>query len=194
MQSTSLARNAGLVGMAAALLWCASTVIEHSFGLFPPGHGPFFVANQLMFAVSQLGTTIGILGLLWAGAVRGRFGKIAVGLFALAYAILVVANVVALVTSNPNLFLYPIGGLLSLLAAILTGIAVAVEKRWSGWQRFMPLVHAAYVLLALYLPLFAGIGGPSLLTELGWGVSLFLLGLAVTTSEPMTVTAPAGAA
>ena len=182
MQSTSLARNAGMIGLAGALLWVVSTVMAFSLGLTTPSHDALYVVNQIMFTVAMLGITIGILGLLWAGAVQGLFGKIAVGLFALAYAVLVLANPIALVTNNPDLFLFPIGGLLSLVAAILTGIAVAAEKRWSGWQRFMPLVHAVYVFLALYLPLFVANQTPGLLSQLFWGVSFGLMSLAVVTS------------
>jgi hypothetical protein len=85
-------------------------------------------------------------------------------------------------SGSEDQILYPIGGIVSLLGAVFTGIAVAVEKRWSGWQRFMPLIHAAFVFFVLYLPLFIANQEPTPLKELLWGVSLLLMGLAVYTS------------
>ncbi len=191
MENRTLARVAGVVGMGSAVLWIISILMEYSLGLRPPGHGALFLTNQAMVQVSQAGTTIAILGLWWAGAVRHRFGRVAVALFALSYAILTVAGVISMLTGNQDLWLFPIGGLLSLVAAFMTGIAVAAGKHWSGWQRFMPLIHASYVFLFLYLPLFVGSHGPnSAAFEAIWGVSWFLMGLAVYTSRRETHVAP----
>ncbi len=191
MENRNMARAAGVIGMGSAVLWIISILMEYGLGLHPPGRGTLYEVNQAMFQVSQAGTTVAILGLWWAAAVRSRFGKVAVTLFALSYAILTVAGVISMMTGNQDLWLYPIGGLLSLVAAFMTGFAVAIGKSWSGWQRFMPLIHAAYVFLFLYLPLFVGGQPPnSALPEVFWGVSWFLMGLAVYTSYRATRVAP----
>ncbi|MEN4011410.1 MAG: hypothetical protein AB1453_06040 [Chloroflexota bacterium] len=39
---------------------------------------------------------------------------------------------------NPIFLVFPIGGILTDIAALLIGIAVVTAKRWIGWQRWMP--------------------------------------------------------
>jgi len=182
MQKKSIARVAGLSGMAGAVIWIIAVIMQASLGLNGPDSGLLYNLNELIYSVGMIGILIGILGLLWGDAVKGTFGKIAVILFALGYVLLVSANLLALSTGSENQILYPIGGIASLLGAVFTGIAVALVKRWSGWQRFMPLIHATFVFFVLYLPLFVANQEPTPLKELLWGVSLFFMGLAVYTS------------
>jgi hypothetical protein len=182
MQNKSIARTAGFAGMAGAVIWIIAVIMEAGLGLKTPDSGPLNNVNQLIYSMGMIGILIGILGLLWGDAVKGTFGRIAVILFALGYLILVSANLLTVSSGSEDQILYPIGGIVSLLGAVFTGIAVAVEKRWSGWQRFMPLIHAAFVFFVLYLPLFIANQEPTPLKELLWGVSLLLMGLAVYTS------------
>jgi hypothetical protein len=194
MQKKSNARGAGLAGMAGAVIWMIAVIIQASMGLNGSDSGPLYGVNQMIFSAGMIGILIGILGLLWGDAVKRTFGKIAVILFALGYVLLVFANLLTMFTGSENQILYPIGGIVSLLGAVFTGIVVTVEKRWSGWQRFMPLIHAAFVFFVLYLPLFVVNQEPTPLKELLWGVSLFFMGLAVYTGSRQSVNASLNAA
>lgn len=168
------------MGMAAAVLWLVALTIEYKYGLLPPGDGStLYYVDQFMFFVAQAGYLIMLLGLWKSNAAGdGRFGKIAVGMFIFALACLLVAQVVQWLTKNPDFFLYPIGGILQLLGGLLTGIAVVTAKRWSGWQRFAPLLQGLYY-LALFIMIAAFNQGPSQLTESLWQVTWFITSFAL---------------
>jgi len=194
MRKNYIAQTAGVIGMAGAVLWIIRDIMQASLGLYGYGTSLLFTVHRLFSIISMICILIGFLGFLWGGAVKGTFGKIAIVLFALGYAVLTLSDTVVLLTGSEIGALYPMGGIISLLGAIFTGIAVAVEKRWSGWQRFMPLIHAAFVFLVMYLPLFAANQEPTPLTELLWGVSLFFMGLAVYSNSRKMETAKLNAA
>ena len=188
MRNNNRVQVAGTAGMAGAVLWIISIVLEYSLGLEPPGSGALFVANQVLAFVALAATSLAFVGLLWGGALKAWFGKLAIGFYVLAYALIIIAGILALFISNEEsavFLLFPIGGLLSTVGVVLTGIAVAVQGHWSGWQRFMPLIHAAYVFFAIDLPFFLSDTpeGPGMVREIIWGVSLFFVGLAVFTAQ-----------
>ena len=183
MKTASQVRTAGMIAIAAGLLWALASVLQHTLNLTQPGP-PMYLPDQFIFLVAQIGWVVCILGLIWAGAAGdGWFGRVALGLFALAHSLLVVAQIVQLFTGDNNFILFPIGGMLSFLAALLSGIAVIAAKRWTGWQRLAPLAYALYATLALFLPLVVANQPPTLLTESVWGMMWSLLGLALVSSQ-----------
>jgi hypothetical protein len=183
MKSANRVRIAGIIGILSGLLWTISTIMEHTLNLLKPGP-PLYVPNQLMFMAAQIGWIVCILGFIWAKAAgTGLFGRIALGLFTLSYVLLCIAEVVKLQTGDGNFFLFPVGGLLSFLAALLSGIAVAVAARLSGWRRYALLAYAIYVILALFIPLVIANQEPTMLTEGIWGAMWMLLGWALVSSE-----------
>jgi hypothetical protein len=188
MKNNNRVQLAGIAGIGGAVLWIVTIVLEYSLGLEPPGSGPLFVVNQVLAFIALAATSLAFVGLLWGGALKGWLGKLAVGLYALAYALIIIAGILALFIGNedsPIFLLFPIGGLMSTLGVVLTGIAVAVQGHWSGWRRFMPLIHALYVFFAIDLPFFLSNTpeGPGMVREIIWGVSLFFVGLAVYTAQ-----------
>jgi hypothetical protein len=95
---------------------------------------------------------------------------------------------------SPIFLVFPIGSLLMDLGALLTGIAVVRAKRWNGWQRWMPLIYAAYLLLAIEIPFIMGVfgeGGPVGLVEVIQDFGLFMVGLAVYTVAGLETAVPA---
>ncbi len=187
-------QRAGTIGMAGAVLWIAAILMEYRFGLQPPGgSGALYITNRILFWVALMGISLSLVGLVWGGAVRGRPGKVAVSLAVLGYAFIILGGILVLLTGHKNP-LTPIGGLLSLVAVMFTGIFVAVEKHWSGWQRFMPLIHGAYLFLSTFLLVFFtdvtanGKGPLIMVSEIVWGVSWFFVGLAVYTAQEITRT------
>jgi hypothetical protein len=176
-------RMSAVIGMGSAVLWLIALLIEYGFHLQPPGNGSLlYYADQMMFFVAMAGYVILLLGLWQARAAgNGIFGKIALGIFITGLVALLIAQIVQAFTNNPDFFLFPIGGMLQLLGGLLTGIAVAVSKRWEGWQRFTLLLQGLYYLIALMLPIIIFNQEPTLLTESIWQVAWFLTSLALFT-------------
>lgn len=183
-------RTAGILGMLGAGLFFIGLLIEYRYGLFPPGSGTFYVLNQIQFFVAMTG----ILAMLWgmraakAGG-SGRLARIALTLFPIGWAMLILGGIVALINgSDENLFI-PLGALTILIFGLLTGIVVASDKRWQGWTRYAPLLQALYYLLVMMmLPLLlTGSNEPTLLTESLWMATWFLMGLALVVNGKMAV-------
>jgi hypothetical protein len=187
MQNTSLARKAGMIGMAAAILWMASVIMQNSFELFTPDGSALWIVHELMAMTAIAGMIIGYLGLIWGGAVKSRFGKIAVYLYAFGWGLIVIAGLAGALLQTqdtPISILFPIAGALYDLGALLIGIAVITEKRWTGWQRFMPLVSFLVIFLAVTLPVVTGVtDGPGMIGELLMGACWFGVALAVYTAQ-----------
>lgn len=189
MNNYETVRKLGIVGMFGGILWAIVNVLEVQFELFPPnGSGPLYVTNQIMALVALTAIAIGYLGIIRSGGVEGRFGKMSVWLFVAGNSLIVVGGLLALFThsdDNPIFLVLPIGGLLMDLGALFTGITVVRAKRWRGWQRWMPLIYAVYLLLAIEIPFIMGVfgeGGPVGLVEVVQDFGLFLVALAVYTA------------
>lgn len=178
MESTRRIRGAGWILIGSGLLWAVAILIEYRFNLKPPNQGTLYAIDQGMFFVAQLGYVTGITGLMWAHAAgNGWFGMGTLGLFAFGWIVLVVAAPLAWITRNNNLPLFPIGGLVAMLGGLLAGVAVVVTRRWRGWQRFSVLCYALYYFCALLLPLFIANQGPTLITEVVWGLAWVPIGV-----------------
>jgi hypothetical protein len=80
-------------------------------------------------------------------------------------------------------FLPAIGGLLAVVASLISGVAIARAHRLVGWSRWVVLGYAIYVLAALFVPLAFGVG-PNAATETVWGVSWVAIGVTLTGSHP----------
>lgn len=176
-------RTPGIVGMYAAVLFLAALFIEYAFGLFSRGDGSaLYYIDSALFFIAQIGFLILLLE-LWQAEIGGNgiFGRIALGIFISAMIALLIAQAVNVLTNNPDILLYPIGGVLQLFGCLLTGIAVVIAKRWEGWQRFVLLIQSVYLLFVIMLPLFIANQEPTLLTESLWQVTWFLTGLALFT-------------
>ncbi len=184
MMRSDRSRHAGQVLIGAGLLWAIAIVIEYHYSLKPPNQGVLYAIDQGMFFIAEVGYVVGIFGLIWAKAAgHGRFGKFALGLFALGWIVLLVAAPLAWITRDNNLPLFPIGGLAAMLGGLLVGIAVVVAHRWTGWRRYSVLFYALYYLLVMLLPLFILRQGPTLVTESVWGLAWLPMGAALATSE-----------
>ncbi len=195
-QNHNRAKTAGVLGMFGATLFFVGLLIEYHFGLFPPGNGTLYVLNEVQFTVAMTC----ILVMLWqmrgmrAGG-NGRFARITLTIFPIGWALLIGANLISLLTGNADNLLYPLGGLTSMLFGLLAGIAVALNRSWSGWGRFALLLQGVYNLLVMMiLPLvLTGSIDPTLLTESLWMATWFLLGLALfqSTHEEKSIDAQA---
>jgi hypothetical protein len=182
--------RAQLAGMAGAVLWIISLVLEYPLGLYSPGgSGPLYVANQILAIIALAGIAVGILGISWGGGIGGRLGQTGVWLFALGYVLIILGGIMLLFIStfDSSFFVvFPIGAFMMDVGALLTGIAVIKDHRWSGWQRFMPFIYAVYFWLAIEVPFmmgFYGDAGPGFVPELFQAVGLFFVALAGYTAQ-----------
>jgi hypothetical protein len=177
-------KASGTVGMISAGIWLIALFIEYKFGLLPPGNGSWlYYVDQLLFFLALTGYLLMLLGLWHSHAVGdSRFGKISLGIFMTGIGALLIAQIFQWIIHNPDFFLYPVGGIFQLAGGILTGIAVFAAKRWSGWQRFAPLLQGLYYLVVLFIPIAVSNQSPTQLTEGVWQVTWFITSLALYTS------------
>lgn len=185
-------RASAIVGMVAAAVWLIALVVEFQFGLQPPGDGSgLYQADQTAFALAQLGYLIMLVGLFRSRAGGdGTFGRIAILIWVIGIAALVLGQFLALlgIVFVP---LLPIGGLGQVIGSILTAIAVWRAGRWQGWRRLAPAIWAIYTFLLL-VSVATDLPGlttparapnpttsPTELTEAVWEVAWFLVGLAL---------------
>ncbi len=185
MANGSTARKAGIVGMIGAGLWMISVIIQFGLNLSQSYQDPLYVLHEVMVIVASLGIAIGYLGLIWGGAVKNVFGKVSVSLIIIGpvlIAIVALAGIVMQSIDSPIEILAPISDLLGVVGGLLTGIAVITAKRWTGWQRFVPLASFLIQFLVVELPLAVrNNGGPGMLGLLVQGVCWFAVALAVFT-------------
>lgn len=184
-------RPFAVAGMAGALFFFINLLIEYRYDLFPPGSGPLFVANALGFYASMIGLLLMLVGMRRARAAGdGRFGRLALGFFIAAWTALILGGFISLFTGNADFFLLPVGGLGGLLGSLLTGIAVLLARRWTGWQRFAPLAQGVFMPSMMIL---RGTPDPTFIIETVWMGLWFLTSLALYTESSKTRSEPVAA-
>ena len=177
--------TAGRLGVFGGLLWVGAIALEYSKDLQPPASGGLFYLNQAMFAVGLFSWVIVILGYhslgaagtgrsrlalpVWAGGVVLIAAGSLISLFLFSF----VAGSDAVYDNNP---LIPIGGIVSLVAALVAGVAIGRARLLPGWSRWTVLAYALYVLGGLFVPLFLG-SEPNVVTESVWGLAWVGLGV-----------------
>jgi len=186
MANPSFARKAGSVGIICAIFWVIAVIMQYSFNLSEPDGSALWLMHQLIAMTALACVAVGFLGLIPGGAVANTFGKTAVILYAVSRGLIILgglANLFLQGQDSPIFLVFPIGGTLTDIAALLIGIAVVTAKRWTGWQRWMPLVHFLIIFFAVSLPLGLGAtNGPGMAGELVQGIMWLGVVLAVFTS------------
>ena len=128
-----------------------------------------------------------LLGLLRSKAAGDSFlARLALGIFVAGLVSLLIAQIIQWFTSNPDFFIFPVGGVFQLLGGLGTGIAVIAARRWHGWQRFAPLLQGLYYAFVLFLPIALADRSPTLVTEGLWQVTWFTTSLALFTESRTT--------
>lgn len=191
METSTSTRPFALAGMFGAVFFFINLVIEYRYDLFPPGSGPLFVANALGFYASMIGLLLMLVGLWRARAGGdGRFGRLALGFFIAAWTALILGGFISLFTGNADFFLLAVGGLGGLLGSLLTGIAVLLARRWTGWQRFAPLAQGLFMPSVMIL---RGTPEPTFIIEAVWMGLWFVTSLALYTESSKVRSEPVAA-
>jgi hypothetical protein len=91
----------------------------------------------------RVGTVVLVLG-LFAARETGATGRSFLVLWALGLAILLAGGVQSLIAGNQDTILFPIGGITATLAALVSSIFIACNKRLAGSpRRWAPLAYGA---------------------------------------------------
>ena len=184
--------TAGRLGVFGGLLWVGAIALESSKDLQPPASGGLFHLNQAMFAVGLFCWVIVILGYHWLGAAGTGWSRFALPVWAGGVALIAVGSVISLllfslVSTSDAVYddnpLMPVGGIVSLGASLVAGVAVGRAGRLPGSLRWAVLAYALYVLGGLFVPLFLG-SEPNAVTESLWGLAWVGLGAVLIRSGP----------
>ncbi len=177
--------TAGRLGVFGGLLWVGAIALEYSNDLQPPASGGLFYLNQAMFAVGLFCWVIVILGYRSLGAAGTGRSRFALPVWAGGVALIAAGSVTSLllftfVSSSDAVYdnnpLMPIGGIVSLVASLVAGVAIGRAGRLPGWSRWAVLAYGLYVLGGLFVPLFLG-SEPNAVTESLWGLAWVGLGV-----------------
>lgn len=172
-------RLMGALAMAGGLCYLVMSIAYLVTGVEA---GLFFDLLNVLWA---LGCLCGLAGIGLLGALgRGLFGRAALVVALLAYAIAALDGVLILagLYAGPDSPLFAISRLGTLVGMLLVGIAALVARRWPGWRKFTPFA----VPLAMPVALLAGLAtGGAVPITLFVGLAWLLIGYAVlSTPEP----------
>jgi hypothetical protein len=184
MHTSSHARTAGVIGMIGGVLWIISVILQNSLGLFSADVSRLELAHSLLALVAMSSAQAGFLGLLWGQAFRGRLGPLGITVHVLGWGLIFIGGLGLLTigpAESPLFLVFPIGGNFHDYGYLFIGIAAVISARWSGWQRWIPLIAAVVNTLTMSLPMLLGLtpDGPGMIPELLMGVMWFGIGLAV---------------
>ncbi len=177
--------------MTGAILWMIALAVEYQYGLRPPGNGSgLYKADQGAFFVAQAAYLVMLLGIYRSRAGGdGWFGRAAIGIWIIAVAALVLAQILG-VFGLSAMFLLPVVGVGQILGSLFTSVAVWRAARWTGWRRFAPTLWTVYFLVTIGAVIAAipivtipaaapSPRAPSPLVEALWQGAWFLVGLAL---------------
>lgn len=144
---------------------------------------PLALALNLAWTLGSLAGLVGI-GMLGAAG-RGVFGRIALGVAMLAYALAALDGLLILVGifSGEDSPLFAVSRLGTLVGMLLLGIATVVARRWPGWRKFSPFA----IPLAMPVVLLFGLAtGGNLPIPMFIGLAWLIIGYAiVSTVDPV---------
>ena len=170
---------AGRLGVFGGFLWVGSIALEYSKDLQPPATGGLAYLNQAMFTVGLFTWVIVILGYHSLGAAGTGRSRFALPVWAGAVVLLAVGSIISLLLASfvsasdavyDNNPLLPIGGIVSLVAPFVAGVAIGRARVLTGWSRWGVLAYALYLLGGLFVPLSFG-SEPNAITESVWGLA-----------------------
>ena len=160
--ATTVGQQAGIRGhrlMGGLAIAGAVCYIIGGFILLAAGDNSNFLANTLALAWT-LGSICGLLGIGMLGAIgRGLFGRIALAVAILAYALAALDALLILIGiyTGEGSPLFAISRLGTLVGMLLVGIAALVARRWPGWRKLSPF--ALLLALPLAIAVSATTGG-----------------------------------
>jgi len=130
-------------------------------------------------SLSHLLLLVGIIGLWTSGAMgRGRMARAGTWITVICWAILAVAELVDVVSTEVANVPFSVATLGLPAGLILAGIATLRTCLWKGWHRFTPLIAGLFVVVVVFAS-FALPGRDLEYAIAAWGVCFVLLGAAM---------------
>ncbi len=170
-------RTAGALCAVGGAGWLVTGVLASAIGR---PHTVAYALLQVPWIIVQLLLLLGVVGLVFSGAVSGWLGGIALGIALLGRVVFVLAEIHSSILVDDSI-LQPVGAVITAVGMTLVGIAVLRTRRWGGWQRFTPLLVGVYPFLVMF-PFIIITDEPNILAIAGWGLPWFLLGYVIWTS------------
>jgi hypothetical protein len=170
-------RTAGALCAVGGAGWLVTGVLASAIGR---PHTVAYALLQVPWIIVQLLLLLGVVGLVFSGAVSGWLGGIALGIALLGRVVFVLAEIHSSILVDDSI-LQQVGAVITAVGMTLVGIAVLRTRRWGGWQRFTPLLVGVYPFLVMF-PFIIITDEPNILAIAGWGLPWFLLGYAIWTS------------
>jgi hypothetical protein len=153
------------------------------------GTGGFYAAETAWLVVHLL-ILLGLVGLVRSDAVGDRaWGRTGFVVAIVGRIIFWLAELVAIVVGDGDLFLFPVAAVLTGVGMIVGGLAVVRAGRWKGASRFAPLAMGVYPFVAMF-PVLAATGErPDTLLSC-WGLTMLAVGLAMSRATASTMPGP----
>ncbi len=167
-------RTAGVLCAVGGVGWLVNGLV---FLVMSQPDGAAFVVSEVAWTLVQSLLLIGVIGLALSGAAPGWFGVIALGIALLGRVDFVAAEIHSLIIGEESILL-PIGAMITAVGMTLVGISVLRANRWTGWQRYAPLLVGVYPFVAMF-PLIFVMSEPSMLSITLWGLPWLVLGYAL---------------
>jgi hypothetical protein len=192
---------AGLIGIIGGGLWVVLILADVFLREGLADGDARFRTWEAGYVAVQLLILVGLLGLAGSHAVGStRIGRMGIGLAIGARVLFVVGELHCLVWVIEDSPFLPLAAVLTGVGMTLAGIGVLRARRWSGWQRPVPLLTGLYPFVAMF-PLLALTGEPPLAMIALWGLLWMAVGYAIVTTsdgarariEMERVQSPAGA-
>jgi hypothetical protein len=169
--------------------------LKEAFAPTPFGTTENAVMQGIVIVANTL-TLVGVVGLARSGAAgTGWLAKLGFGLAVVASALFLPFEVLVAINLELGGMLLGLSALVQGLGLLLAGIAVLRVGRWSGWQRWTPLLCGLYTFVILIPALALSPEGYNAWALAGWQIPFALLGMALSQQgSPVERSVPASQA
>jgi hypothetical protein len=135
---------------------------------------------SILWCLGQLGI-LAVLYFIFSNELNGKslFAKISLGLPSLGALSYLTHHMLHHIFNIASIKLFlPLGALLTGIGMCIVGLQIVVSNKWSGWQKFSPLLTGLYPFLVMF-PLLIITGHPNIYAIMFWGLPWLLVGVAI---------------
>jgi hypothetical protein len=169
-------RPLGVIGLAGGILTVLGAGYEQAFGLWDNNSVDGFFVVQ---AVAIVLTIASVIGLLRSDVPTNLATRLALRAAALGLVVFAAGHFLGgFHPASEDTPLMPVGGMFSTVGMLVAGVLVLKAGRWTGNDRFTPLLCGLYPIVIL-IPAFVIFGDGNMPAIVGFGVVWALFGAAV---------------
>ncbi|MGA7227254.1 MAG: hypothetical protein WBZ40_07260 [Acidimicrobiia bacterium] len=189
IEMTTVIRHPAVVG---AVLWWVGLAIEYPNDLFPPGDGSvLYLVNGGIFLAAMTAWIVAIVR--WRrerGAGAGRVALWGYSVWAIGFALLVLATIITHLTQTDENVLFPVGGPTVVLGGIVVTVAALRADVPSRGRWAMVTLGLGWVVFFLIPPVLFGDVDPTWWTESLLGGLWFVAGALTASRRPVRPVSP----